>query len=700
MASIESGLISENNNFMLTYDALVDNLILYDKSNGKLTSTIPYEYYSSTEESIPFVDTTINSAVVISCINNKDSSLAEYSSYDSVVQNGKAYSVKIDNGVRVIYFFEEAQISVPVDYTLTEKGIRAKILISEITEGSQFRVYKIDLLPFFASAKNNTDSYLFIPSGSGALMYTDDTKRNIRMYSEAVFGTDATYDTVYNLNKTDQIYLPVFGAKNKDQGVLAILEEGSELAYIEAMAGDAQIGFSSVYPSYYLRAKDIAKIKNNYGANQVINKIDKNRTFIDNISVEYICLNSDASYNAMAGAYRGYLKSKGYFKSGEKEGYLYLDVLGGALVNKSFLGISYKSLKATTTVSDAKEIINDVSSYAENGLVAVLKGFGDGGIDKTVLGGGFRLDSALGKEKELSTLVQSCDKKGIALAMDFDLIHYTKSGKGFSTKTDSARNINNTTAKTNYFTLVTNQINTLVESPILIKRSLIQEAATKSIEYTNKIGFKGISFSSLGKVTYGDYSQQKYYVKANTVSDFEKIAKKLRKNKLDIFSNSANSYAAINSDYIFNSPTNSSKYIALDKEIPFYQMIFKGNTSLSAAAINLAANPQKEFLKAVSTGSALHFTVISKFDTALISSVHSGLSGSVYGDLKKNISDMYEKAEPLLKKVKGAEIINYSEENGVGCTEFNNGVKVFVNFNDFDAQTESGTVKANDFIYS
>ena len=46
------------------------NVILYDKNNGKLMSTIPYEYYSSTEESIPFVDTTLNSAVVISCINN------------------------------------------------------------------------------------------------------------------------------------------------------------------------------------------------------------------------------------------------------------------------------------------------------------------------------------------------------------------------------------------------------------------------------------------------------------------------------------------------------------------------------------------------------------------------------------------------------------------------------------------------------
>ena len=128
-------------------------------------------------------------------------------------------------------------------------------------------------------------------------------------------------------------------------------------------------------------------------------------------------------------------------------------------------------------------------------------------------------------------------------------------------------------------------------------------------------------------------------------------------------------------------------------------MTLKGNVSVSSPAINLEANPKNAYLKAVSTGSALQFAVSFKFDIDLISSVHSGLAGSVYEDIKQDISDMYKKAQPLLEKVQGAEIEKYTEENGVGITEFKNGVKVYTNFTDKDAKTEIGTVKANDFIF-
>jgi len=699
IAVVPSGMVAENNNFVLTYDSSVDNLILFNKSTEQLVSTIPYKHYASTEETTPYVDGMLNSSIVISCINNKDSSVVDYSSYDSVILGGKAYSVLIDNGVRVIYFFEEPQISIPVDYTLTEKGLQAKILLGEVTEGSAYRVYKIKLLPYFASAENNTDSYLFIPSGSGALMYTDDDKRNIRMYSEAVYGTDATYDTVYKLNETQQVHLPVFGSKYKNQGIFAVINEGSELAYIEASAGDAQIGYSSVYSSFYVRGKDIAKIKNQHGANQVVNKIGTHKASTKSLSVEYTVLD-DATYNGMADAYRSFLKSKGYFANGEKEGYLYLNILGGALVNKSFLGISYKTLKATTTVNQAKDIVSDVSSFADNGVVARLKGFGKGGLDKTVLAGGFKIDSAVGKKSQLKDLNDICTQKGIALAMDFDLIHFTKSGSGYSLKKDSARNLNNTTAKSNYYTLVTKQANTSVKASVLLKRGQITSASVKALDTITEYGLKGISLGSLSNVVYGDYSDQKYFVKANTVSDFEAISKNIKEKNIFTVCEKANSYAAVNADYVFGAPTKSSQYLALDKEVPFYQMVFKGNVSLSSPALNLEAEPKREFLKAVSTGSALQFAVISQFDTALISSVHSGLAGSVYSDIKNTIVDMYSKATPFLQRVNGAQIKSYTEEKGVSCTEFDNGVKVYVNFTEKAVSTPLGSVEPNDFIFS
>ena len=700
IASVGTGQIAENEHFVLSYDSSVDNLILYQKSTGNLCSTIPYKYYSSQEEHSEATDILLNSSVAISCINNKDQTLKDYSSYDSVVMLNNSYSVKIKNGIRVVYFFEEPQISVPVDYVLTDTGLQAKVLVKEITENELYSIYKISLLPYFVSCENNTNSYLFVPSGCGALMYSDDTKRDARLYSEPVYGEDPANDTVYKLNKSAQIHLPVFGVKNIDQGIFAVIEEGCELSYIDAIAGDTLSGYSSAYISFYLRSKSMALVKNAYGANQQVERIGKYITNQENVTVNYIVLNDDVTFNGMAAAYRDYLQSKGYLAEKENSGFLYLDIIGGAQLTKSFFGIPYKSTSTTTTLKETREIIDDILKSVDNGLVVRLRGYGEDGIDNTVLAGGFRVDKQMGNKSELKSLVNLCRQNGIALSMDFDLIHFTKSGSGFSSLTDVAQNSNNTSAKTKFYTLVTNEENSNVKPLLLLKREKIPVAAEKMLKAAQSYGLNGVSLASLSSVAYGDYTDQDYFLKANTVSDYTKIAGMLEEKNMTVVSSYANAYAAVNSDYIFDAPTASSSYFSLDKDVPFYQLVFKGNVSISSVPLNLVSNSSNEFLKAISTGTALSFTVINNYDTDLISSAYSGLSGSVYKDIKSQIIELYFKSADYLQTVSGSRIMTYSETDGVSCTLFENGITVYTNFTDSEVSTPLGTVKANDFIYS
>lgn len=698
--SISSGTVAENENYILTYDSSVDNLILFCKKDSSIVSTIPYEYYSSKEEVIPYVAGKLNSSVVISCVNNDNSSVTDYFSFDSVIEKNTCYSVKIKNGVRVVYFFSEPEISIPVDYTLTDKGLKAEILVSEITEGSSHRVYKLSLLPYFASAENNTDSYLFVPSGSGALMYTDSGKRDVRIYSEPVYGEDATYDTVYSLNKTEQVYLPCFGAKNESLGVFAVISNGSELGCIEASAGEEQLGYSSSYASFYLRARDIAKIKNSSGANQVVEKIGDYITSQESICVDYYLLNGDASYNAMAKLYRNILSSKSDVSKDESENYLVLDILGGAAVDKSFLGIAYKKTCAATTLTQAREIIYDVQNNVNCGFSAVLKGYTQGGLDKSAVGGGFKPDSSLGTVKQLKALANDCLEGNVQLAMDFDLVYFSKSGSGYSVSSDSAKTLNNTSAKSNKFTLVTNEIDSSAQKLYLLKRSLTSSAVEKAISAAEKYGLRGIALSTLSNTCYGDYRSSEYFVKANTVSDFEALSERLKSADKFTVSYSANAYAAVNSDIVCDAPTSSSQYFSLDKDIPFYQMIFKGSRTVSSHSLNTQADLRKEFLKAIQCGSALKFSVISEFDSDFISSPHSSLAGSVYDDIKSKIFELTAEALPFLKSVNGAQINEFSESGGLTCTVFDNGITVYVNFNNSAVNTPIGTAEPYGFVYT
>ena len=65
-----------------------------------------------------------------------------------------------------------------------------------------------------AAAQNSDDSYLFVPSGSGALIKAENRAQAAK-YSEPVYGEDpvsVSYaDTTYN----EGIRLPLFGVKDK-----------------------------------------------------------------------------------------------------------------------------------------------------------------------------------------------------------------------------------------------------------------------------------------------------------------------------------------------------------------------------------------------------------------------------------------------------------------------------------------------------
>ena len=163
---------------------------------------------------------------------------------------------------------------------------------------------------------------------------------------------------------------------------------------------------------------------------------------------------------------------------------------------------------------------------------------------------------------------------------------------------------------------------------------------------------------------------------------------------------SANSYAAVYSDYIYNVPSSSSKYLSIDKEVPFYQLVFKGSVALYSEPINLVSNPNKEFLRAISTGTSLYFTVGNSFNNQFTSSANSGIAGSVYDDIKSDIKDYYSRSSEFLKEVKDSKIVDYSEENGLVKTVFENGVTLYVNMNDFSVDTPNGKLEPESFIYN
>ena len=168
---------------------------------------------------------------------------------------------------------------------------------------------------------------------------------------------------------------------------------------------------------------------------------------------------------------------------------------------------------------------------------------------------------------------------------------------------------------------------------------------------------------------------------------------------LKTFGEQANAYAAVKLDYIYDTPTESSGYFALDMDIPFYQMVFKGAVGLSGGAINLAQDPKTEFLKTIATGCSLGYTLCQSTERDVLIGNHSAVGSSVYSGLAEQIAEYTAQAQPLLEQVRTASIAFYEKNGNVSKTVFDNGVVLFVNYGNTAEQTEAGTVDALSFKF-
>ena len=695
MRTVKSSVVAENGKMELSWDVDKSCVLLKDKESGTVWSTIPYDFYSKNESAILYVEDGICSSLKITYVDSEKHNEVELNSNSDAEY---ILASKLKNGIRVTYYFEKAQISVPVLFRLEEDGVSVSLDIRGITE-TQNKIYKVSLTPFFASCKNGKDSYLFVPSGSGALMYTDDDYRESRIYSEPVYGEDLAEQSIYKTTSTESVRMPVFGAKSGSDAILGVITAGDDIAEINAIAGDEQYGFSGAYASFILRGKTESNLKGQSNQNSQMIKYSDGLVSLNRATVRYIMVPSDKSdYNGMAQIYRKYLSENQGLKSNVIPKDTVLTFLGGGLKRKLFLGVPYNTYVPLTTTEETEKIIDSVRKDTNASMAVNLKGYGIGGLDNTDIGGGFKVEKSVGGKKAIIEFMEKSYKNKIDAFYDFELISFINSSNGYS-KRQAAITPSGVRAKAYEYTIVIREQDK-TKYRYLNSRYKIAASANDVLVAAGGFGIKGVSLSSLVNTSFSDYSSPDYYCKANMSTDVERLLKIIKKQGFKTMGESANIYAATNLDYIFNTPATSSMYNSLDKDIPFYQMVLRGGTGLTGGVINLSAIPENEFLNSVSLGCSLGFMLCDKAEMSFVKSSQNAVSLSVYEDLRGEISEYINAAKPLFEKLGSAKILSYERNGDIAVTKFDNGVTVCVNYGDKEAETEIGTVKAKSFIYN
>lgn len=700
-------LIAENSNYRLEWDEETCGVILTDLATGLKYGTSPES--GDTEQvdelGMPIKKhPQVNSVLTVKYMDYESNTESTVLSYNGAVKGGRVRCGKAGDALVAEFYFDNQEFMIPVSYELLDDSVRVSIDSSKIEEGKN-QILQISLAPFWCSAENDSaDTYLFIPSGSGALAGTASYSQQGLSYSSAVYGRDLALNEIADTATEKSVRLPVYGAKSaENKATLAVIESGADSALIEAVSGSTAFGYSSVYSTFQMRGYTNHTVKM-FVWQEVENMIYSKRMIKDKLSVRFFPLaGENADYSGMANKYREYLEDSGRLKQNEDDSRLSLTFVGGTMTTKSFLGIPYKSLYAVTTLSDVTKTVKEISEKTDMKLSVILKGFGESGVDVGKVAGGYKIGGAFGSVGDLKELIKLCEDKDAELYMDFDVVGFSDSANGFSTLFDAVFNSGNQRSVQHYYNKALRDQKT-DNTYYILRPSLINDALTKLSSKTEKWGLSGVALNTLTSSSYSDYKDRTvsdYYAKSGFGKLVSDAMKNLKKNGTAIASFDANGYAAELSDVITGVPTYSSGDYLFSSDIPFYEIVFKGSVPMTAESINLEPDSQKAVLRAVESGTGISYTVSGSWDNKLIDSDFPLFYNSKYDSIKESMFENTERLSDYYKKISGAHISSHRLlETGLRETVFDNGVTVFVNYGDTACTSPAGEVPPHDFLVS
>ena len=690
MTVTDAGIVAENSSWRLEWDSLKRRVLLKNINDGSVWSTLPSELLEQRYDADGYEEDNhpqVENALILEYVDTEKMNIKILYGYTSCLQKGSYSAETISDGIRITYYFDKVQISVPVEYHLLDDGVRVSVDPQEITEGD-FPIYRISISPFFCSVKNDTDNgYLFVPSGSGALINPSTVSSDVGYsFSYSVYGKDLLLVGGEGADYTNEspVRLPVFGAVSGDSGVCSIIDGGAEAATIDGTVGNSGMGYSAVYASFNIRG---ITAEGTYSDDVIAEKL----------SVSYYPLIDDkANYVGMAEKYREWLDENGVLNTSDDKRILSLEFYGATYTDAQLLGVPYKKLVKLTDVEQVSDILDEIARKTETYPIVNLIGFGSSGVDTGRIAGGYTISSKLSDRESFDSLMEMCNSQNIKVFMNYDIINFSKSGSGISTLTDRASSASGQPALRIKRAFSTKKENKVKE--YFVKRNNTVMLGKKAIDNTTEKMLSGVSLSIASSV-YSDYSAQKYYNCVGFESDYKEISNYASDKNCDILAAYANGYAAGCSDYLVATPLISDQNDVFSYDIPFYQIVFKGTKSVSSASINLAMDEKKAFLNAAETGIGLQFSVIKNYSSQLLTSEQSNFHSMLYDNVNESITELVNDYREYFELVKDAKVVQHEIIGDIRKTTFDNEVVAYVNYGSNSYDTEIGSVNPLSFIY-
>ncbi|MBQ4644358.1 MAG: hypothetical protein IJB72_01195 [Clostridia bacterium] len=644
-------IVSKSGLIELLFDKTTATVAIRDTNSDAVWTTLPDKSLSKDIPSSAVQVTLSDGGNKIYTLNSQDNSVAFGNFTSTVSEDGISvkYSMSLDKetGAKEFNKVKENEIraDLTVLYTLRDGSFYVQVNMNSLELPDGIFLEDITLLNNFgAYEKSGADDYIFIPDGSGAILKTGVEDKDFSSISLSVYGDDIA--TADNLNST-QCLIGAFGIKRNDSAFLCIIEKGDSVAKINADRNGEKT-LNSVNASFKITDIYSEKAKGTPYSNEIV------------LCYRFLSGKS-ATYSGMATACRenlirnSVLSTKSVDVTSE---YLpmVVSLQGGYIdTDEKYHSLSdYKQALSLMSLLKAKGINNLYLRY--NGLYNNANNGNSGDFDS--------FKRSLGTKAQFDELYTYLNSQKFSLFIDTDILTYSG---GLSSAL--ALNKDSITDKTVYsFPYSTSPQK-------FLKMNNLENAVENILGDSEKVSFDGYCLNDAGKYLYSDYSN-KSYSRTLSQSELSSQVSVLSTSKL-LMIDVGNFYTLKNADVISNIPVFTMAYGERNayESIPFVQMLLHGIIEYSTTGANTSDDSKTAFLKAVEYGclpSADWYCTA--FDEAIDS--------RYYYD--NNINDMvlyYTKANSALSELRDSRMTSHLKiQDGVYCTEYDNSIKVYVNY--------------------
>lgn len=566
-----------------------------------------------------------------------------------------------------------------------------------------YRLHSVDVLPYFGAAGPNEVGHIFVPDGSGAIIYLNNGKTDRQPYLQPVYGLDNSLSLRAELRGFDEIVrLPVYGLASEGKGHFAVIEQAESLARIRADIAGRTNSYNFVCARFNVLPTARAVVyANEYGTADYLN-VYQSRSYQGDIVIRFFFLNGpEANYAGMAKRYRQYLVDRYDLSRLEEQQDLamYLEVIGAIHRERPVFGIPMKVVEPLTRFVEAREMIDELLGRGVSNLRVRLSGWLSGGIEHDYPSK-VKIEKALGSDEEFMGLNSYLKANGIPVFADVGFLNIPERAKGFSVRRDASRFLTREVAQIYWIDWATNFYEPDGDRfRYVLSPASLSGLTDQFLKGFSSYGVDGLCLRYIGEQLNSDFRPDpnelvaRPEAQAIVVENMRKISA-----EYDVMVTGGFQYLLPYTRHVLNAPMQSSGFTILDEDVPFYQMVLRGYVHYTGEPMNLAQDLDANLLRTIETGASLYYVGFYADSSAVKHTDFDHYYSCGVNRFVDEAAGLYREINRLLGDTAGELIIDHKVlAPKVHMTTFESGVRVIVNYADTPFNLDGVRVEAKGY---